>query len=100
MAEAVQLSRHSFSLAIVRSADRALLGSCATWVESQVHSRGALGFAIARQHWGQGYATEAARAILVLVFTELGLDRVEATCRPDNTGSRRVLEKLGMQQEG
>lgn len=66
----------------------------------QLHRRGALGFVIARQHWGQGYATEAARAVLLLAFTELGLERVEATCRPGNQGSQRVLVKLGMHQEG
>lgn len=42
-------------------------------------------------HWGQGYASEAAAAVLDFARDELGLERVEATCRPANVASQRVL---------
>ena len=48
---------------------------------------------------GQGYATEAARAVLRLAFEKLGLHRMVATCDPRNTASYRVMEKLGMRRE-
>jgi [ribosomal protein S5]-alanine N-acetyltransferase len=51
-------------------------------------------------HWGQGYASEAAAAILHFAFASLGLHRVQATCRPENVASARVLEKIGMVEEG
>ena len=51
-------------------------------------------------HWGEGYATEALRAIVDLGFDTLGLHRIEAGCAVENIGSIRVLEKVGMQREG
>jgi len=49
---------------------------------------------------GRGYATEAAYALFKYGFHELQLHRMFATCRPDNTASERVMEKLGMAKEG
>lgn len=59
-----------------------------------------MGFVIRRDRWGHGFATEAAQAVLGFGFSTLGLHRVHATCRPENTGSYRVLEKVGMNREG
>ena len=55
---------------------------------------------MSRDRWGQGYATEAARAILDFGFADLGLRRIYATCRPENVGSSRVVEKIGMPARG
>jgi [ribosomal protein S5]-alanine N-acetyltransferase len=54
-----------------------------------------LGYAFRQASWGRGYATEVARAVLDRAFGQLELDRVYATARAENTGSRHVLEKLG-----
>ena len=51
------------------------------------------------KYQGQGYATEAARAVLGLAFGKLGLHRMVATCDPRNRASYRVMEKLGMRRE-
>jgi ribosomal-protein-alanine N-acetyltransferase len=51
---------------------------------------------LTRQSWGQGYATEAARAVLALAFDTVGLDGVIAMTTEWNRPSRRVMEKLGM----
>jgi RimJ/RimL family protein N-acetyltransferase len=59
-----------------------------------------IGFTISPDRWGAGYATEAGRALLRFGFEELGIHRIYATCRPDNVGSWRVLEKIGMSREG
>jgi RimJ/RimL family protein N-acetyltransferase len=77
----------------------ALVGACMISVTSARHGRGEIGYVLAREHWGRGYATEAASAVLAFAWDVLGLHRVEATCRPRNIGSQRVLRKLGMQQE-
>lgn len=50
--------------------------------------------------WGKGLGTEVAGLLLEFAFGPLGLDRVEATCHPENTGSVRVLEKNGFKFEG
>jgi len=50
--------------------------------------------------WGKGYATEAAKAVVRFGFEELELHRIEAGVATENKASIRVLEKLGMTQEG
>jgi RimJ/RimL family protein N-acetyltransferase len=56
-------------------------------------------YALARDRWGQGLAPEAGRAALAHGFRELQLPRIVALTRPENTGSRRVMEKLGLAYE-
>ena len=58
-----------------------------------------VGYLFAKDRWGKGYATEAARAALDFGFTELGLARIVAITEPENIASQRVLEKLGMRFE-
>ena len=59
-----------------------------------------IGWVIAPEFRGHGYATEAAQAALQFGFAELRLHRVIATCQPENAASSRVMEKLGMRREG
>ena len=64
------------------------------------HGRSAeLGYWIGREYWRQGFATEAAAAILRYGFEALGLTRVSAMTLAHNKASVRVLEKLGMRYE-
>ena len=63
------------------------------WPDAGVAS---LGYRLRRSAWGQGYATEGARALVRLAFTGLGLREVVATTMAVNTGSRRVMEKAGL----
>ena len=58
------------------------------------------GYELSPLTWGQGYATEAARAIVRFGFRELRLHRIWAWCNAANAGSARVLAKLRMRQEG
>lgn len=60
----------------------------------------ALGYCLAEAGWGQGYATEAARAVLDWAFETLDLNRVQAETDTRNLASARVLEKLGFVREG
>jgi RimJ/RimL family protein N-acetyltransferase len=55
-----------------------------------------VGYRFLKEHWGRGYATEAARASIAFGFEELGLDRIIAVALPENRPSRRVMEKCGM----
>lgn len=59
-----------------------------------------MGYTIARAYWGQGYATEAAEALIDFGFGRMQLVRIEAVCLPDHVASARVLQKVGMQFEG
>ena len=55
-----------------------------------------IGWRLAREHWGHGYATEAARAALDFGFRELDLPEIVAFAVPANLRSRAVMERLGM----
>ena len=61
---------------------------------------GYVGYWVAREVAGRGVATTAVALALDHCFGPVGLHRVEANVRPENTASRRVVEKLGMVQEG
>jgi RimJ/RimL family protein N-acetyltransferase len=58
-----------------------------------------VGWRLAAEHWGQGYATEAARAALRFGFDSLKLDEIVSYTVPENRRSRRVMERLGMQRD-
>jgi [ribosomal protein S5]-alanine N-acetyltransferase len=58
-----------------------------------------IGYRLARSAWGQGYATEAAKAVRDFAFTTLGIKRLIAIIDPSNGASIRVAEKIGMKYE-
>jgi ribosomal-protein-alanine N-acetyltransferase len=64
------------------------------------HDRIEVAVNVAREHWGQGYATEALVAVTDHVLAHWPIHRVEATCMTGNTASARMLEKAGFQLEG
>src|SRR5581483_6580897 len=56
-----------------------------------------VGYWLGVKYWGQGYATEAVRALIDFAFTELGHELLQAGARVTNPASRRILEKCGFQ---
>ncbi len=58
-----------------------------------------VGYAFDKPYWRQGFATEVASVWLRYGFEQAGLQRIVAVAVPENTGSRRVMEKLGMKFE-
>jgi ribosomal-protein-alanine N-acetyltransferase len=56
-------------------------------------------YGIDKPYWNKGYTTEAARACLHYIFENTALTRIVAVARPENIGSWRVMEKLGMRRE-
>lgn len=92
--------RRKFQLAVTLPEGRRLIGNCGLRLKEGGTREGELGYEIAPQYWGQGYATEAARAMVAFGFSEMGLHRISAYCVAENKASARVLEKVGMQLEG
>ncbi|GAB3060541.1 GNAT family N-acetyltransferase [Micromonospora schwarzwaldensis] len=90
--------RPEYRLAAV-DGDR-LLGLGVLTVTSVAHRRGEVGYAVRTAYRGAGIGTGITRLLLDLAFDRVGLHRVEATTRPDNVASRRVLEKAGLRPEG
>jgi ribosomal-protein-alanine N-acetyltransferase len=58
-----------------------------------------IGWRLAAEHWGLGYATEAARAALAFGFDSLRLEEIVSFTVPANTRSRRVMERIGMRHD-
>ena len=83
---------------VVHRESGALVGACGLILNLE-HSHAEMGYWIGKPHWGQGYATEAAQALLEYGW-ELGLHRVTARCFRGNPASGRVLQKIGMEYEG
>ncbi len=59
-----------------------------------------IGYILAEQFWGRGYATEATRALVDWAEAQRDIGRISATCHPDNIASSRVIEKAGLHLEG
>lgn len=95
-----QNPRPTYALAVALPADQALIGFVGLTITNSDLRQAELGYRLSRQYWGQGYATEAAQAMLAFGFTTLRLHRIAALCHPENLSSQRVMKKLGMQYEG
>ena len=93
-------SRHGFGLlAVVERESGKVVGEAGL----QVLEAGPdveVGYTLAHAHWGRGYATEAAQAVLRWAFAGLRLERVVAVADPANGASLAVLDKLGMRRLG
>lgn len=76
-----------------------LIGAIALRLE-EAHDRAEMGYWIGVPYWGQGFATEAAAALLDYGFRDLALNRIYACRMTRNPASGRVLEKIGLQHEG
>jgi RimJ/RimL family protein N-acetyltransferase len=90
---------HEYSWVITTKTDRAVIGMISASCEDSA-SRYSLGYVLSRAHWGRGYATEAARAVVEILLAQPAINRVWAVADCENTASQRVLEKAGMQREG
>lgn len=92
--------RIKFQLALVLKTTGQVIGNCGVRLKQPGAYEADIGYELAPEHWGNGYATEAARTMVGFGFTHLGVHRIWSWCIADNVGSAHVLEKLGMRQEG
>ena len=89
--------RTRFELAVEESASGKLIGACdLSLIESNAVD---LGYMLAAEQWGLGYATEIALALVDAAFFDLRAQRVMSTVDVNNAASIRVLEKIGMRWE-
>ena len=87
----------AFPWVIVSKKDNRLIGMLELRIDG---FRADLGYAITREFWGNGYATEATKSVIKWSLAQDTIYRVWATCDIENLASARVLEKAGMQREG
>ncbi len=87
----------SMGFLVFSRASGELLGSVGGAIEKH---RMQFGYCLAREAWGHGFATEAARAFVAAALENATLWRVQAFCDVENGASARVLEKAGLEREG
>jgi RimJ/RimL family protein N-acetyltransferase len=89
----------SLTLGAEVAATGELAGDVVLFWHSAEHAAGEIGYVFEPALAGQGYATEAARAVLALGFEGLGLHRIIARLDGRNEASARLARRLGMRQE-
>lgn len=96
---AAQQPRDVFEVAVVENESGRVVGGVRLSVRDWMHRRADIGYVLRQDRWGRGYATEAT-ALLMRFGFDFGMHRIEAMCHPQNQGSVRVMEKVGMRYEG
>jgi RimJ/RimL family protein N-acetyltransferase len=87
------------ALAIETREGRDFVGDLTLGYNSREHSLAEIGFLLAREHHGEGYAVEAGREMLRIAFEELDFHRVIGRTDERNPASAKTLERLGMRRE-
>ena len=87
----------AFHWVIERNEDRQVLGMM---IARAAEEKWELGYVLARVYWGQGYMTEALKALIAWGLKQKEIYRIWAVCDVDNLASARVMEKVGMAREG
>jgi RimJ/RimL family protein N-acetyltransferase len=93
-----QRPRTEYYLAIALPDDGALVGFVRLALGGVQAAK--LGFAVNADHWGKGYATDAAALMIRFGFEQLRLHRITAAVGPENTASHATIQRLGFTQEG
>lgn len=92
--------RHGFALMGIETRhDHALVGICGL-LQRDFLPHPDIGYSLLDRHTGRGYVQEAAAAVLDWAWKNLKAEQIVATTTPDNTASRKVLERLGFRFEG
>jgi [ribosomal protein S5]-alanine N-acetyltransferase len=98
--DATKKTRTRYVFAVINKKDERMIGAGEFNIRSFNNKIGEIAYIVNPDYWGNGIATEVAELLIEFGFSEFSLHRIYATCDPRNIGSKRVLEKVGMTQEG
>lgn len=90
---------YKYSFAIETKKNHEYIGWCGFGNLDYDKSKKEIYFTLKSSHWGHGYATEAAKALLDYIFDVVMLEELVAVVKPENRASCRVIEKLGFKYE-
>jgi RimJ/RimL family protein N-acetyltransferase len=90
--------RYTWRIILANTGD--FIGLAAMTLSNDKYRLGEIYYKLLPECWGKGYATEAAKSLIVAGFDKFNLHKVEAGVATDNERSIRVLEKVGMTREG
>jgi ribosomal-protein-alanine N-acetyltransferase len=77
-----------------------VVGTCGFLDWDLDSSRAEIGYALSSTYWGRGLMTEAVGEVISFGFRTMRLNRIQGRCEVENMASVRVMEKVGMKQEG
>lgn len=86
--------------AIAKKENDEMLGTIGFHNWSKMHHRAEIGYELKKEEWRKGIMTEVLETVLPFAFEQLGLNRIGATVRKENRGSRELLHKFGFTEEG
>lgn len=92
--------RTMYFLAATRRDTGEVIGEGVLKIINPTERQGEIGFGVAPKFWAQGYGSEISSVLMDAAFQHFKLHRVAAQCSPDNKGSIRIMQKLGMAREG
>ncbi len=98
MLDASIIPRSRFVFAVI--VKEQVIGAGEINIRDSSNRQGEIGYIIHPDYWANGYATEVSKLLIDFGFKTLNLHRIFATCDPRNVGSAKVLEKVGMTNEG
>jgi len=87
---------NSYEFAVASKTENSLIGSGSLM---NIQEKPEVGWLVHRNYWRQGYGTEIGETLLRLGFDTLNLRRIIAGCNARNTGSYKIMEKIGMRRE-
>jgi RimJ/RimL family protein N-acetyltransferase len=96
----IQEEGHWLTLAIHHKATREFIGSLGFKIDSISDQRAEIGYLVLPKHSGQGYTTEACNVLNKFIFEQVKVRKIVAHCTTVNTGSWKVMEKVGLLREG
>jgi RimJ/RimL family protein N-acetyltransferase len=96
LAQAKFPQRDAYTLSVELKNNQTLIGSCNIVNARRDSIETNIGWHYGSKFWGNGYGTEAARALLYIGFARRGAAEIFADCFADNRASIRVMEKIGM----
>ncbi|NLR68502.1 GNAT family N-acetyltransferase [Chitinophaga varians] len=92
--------REEYTVAVIEKAEGGFVGVISLDLGDAKYRKAEIWYKLLPEYWGKGYATEAVSSMLAFGFGTLKLHRIECGCSIHNTGSYRVMEKVGMTREG
>ncbi len=94
------LAKQGIRWGITHKADDVVIGTCGYHNVNKEHSKAEIGYELSPEYWQQGIMSEAIQAIVAFGFSQWNLNRIEAFINPENEGSRKLLTKMGLREEG
>jgi len=91
---------HLFRLGLFLKESEIPIGTIGLYGVKMEDFRAVIGFDLLKEYWGQGYMTEAGKALIDYAFKEMGLNRIQASADADNARSLAAIRRMGFKLEG